>query len=307
MTNAGARKAFGHPRHWLTWIGLGLMRVLSLLPLPVLTLVGRALGILLYGLHAERRGVVRTNIAKCFPELGARQRARMVRAHYRAFGQALLDIGVAWWAGPRRLRRLVQFHGGEHYRRALSAGRGVILLAPHFVGLEIGGIRLSLDGPMTTIFRHPDNELLRAVIERARRRFGLQLVEHNRSLTALVRQIKAGVPLYYLPDQDAGRRNAVFAPFFGIPTATFAVLGRLTALADASVIPCYTRQRRWGRGYETIFGPPLADFPTGDPHEDTRRMNAAIEQMVRAAPEQYFWVHKRFKTRPAGEAPFYTD
>lgn len=292
-------------RYAPTWIGLGLLRGLGLLPLPVLAVLGRGLGLALYALHAGRRRVVRINVELCFPDLSRRARARLVRAHFKAFGQALVDIAVAWWGSGSRLSRLVRFRGREHYDRALSAGQSIILLAPHFVGLEMGGIRLSMERPMVTMFRHPDNELLRVVIERARARFGLRLVEHNRPLTTLVRQVKAGAPLYYLPDQDAGRRNAVFAPFFGIPTATFAVLGRMAQLADAVVIPCVTRQLPRGRGYEISFRPPLPNFPSGDAQADTERMNRAIEQLVREIPEQYFWVHKRFKTRPRGQARFY--
>ncbi|MFP5349956.1 MAG: lysophospholipid acyltransferase family protein [Gammaproteobacteria bacterium] len=292
-------------RHAPTWIGLALLRVLAVLPLPVLAALGRGLGLLLYALHASRRHVVRVNVARCFPGLTQRAQERLVRGHFKAFGQALVDIALAWWASGARLKRLVRFKGREHYDRALGAGRPVILLAPHFVGLEIGGMRLSMERPMVTMFRHPANELLRRVMQRARARFGLRLVEHNRPLTALVRQVKAGVPLYYLPDQDAGRRNGVFAPFFGIPTATFPVLGRLAQLADAVVIPCVTRQLPRGRGYEIMFAAPLADFPSGDTKVDTERMNRAIEQAVREIPEQYFWVHKRFKTRPRGEASFY--
>jgi len=292
-------------RYAPTWVGLALLRVLAVLPLPVLAALGRGLGLLLYALHASRRHVVRVNVARCFPGLTRRAQERLVRGHFKAFGQALVDIALAWWASGARLKRLVRFQGREHYDRALSAGRPVILLAPHFVGLEIGGMRLSMERPMVTMFRHPANELLRGVMQRARARFGLRLVEHNRPLTALVRQVKAGVPLYYLPDQDAGRRNGIFAPFFGIPTATFPALGRLARLADAVVIPCVTRQLPRGRGYEIAFAAPLADFPSGDAEIDTERMNHAIEQAVREIPEQYFWVHKRFKTRPRGEAPFY--
>jgi len=305
MTERNPAAALWHPRHWPTWCGIGLMRLLTLLPLPLLAALGRTLGALIYWLHTERRHVVQTNIAKCFPALDPKQRARLARAHFGAFGQALFDAGIAWWASRARILRLVRFRGREHFDRALATGRGVILLAPHFVGLEIGGVRMSLERSLTTVFRHPDNEVLRYVIERARRRFGAQLVEHNRSLAALIRQVKAGALLYYLPDQDAGRRNAVFVPFFGIETATFSVLGRLADLAGAVVLPCYTRQRPWGRGYETIFTAALADFPSGDAHADARRMNAVIEQAVREMPEQYFWIHKRFKTRPAGEPPFY--
>jgi KDO2-lipid IV(A) lauroyltransferase len=158
---------------------------------------------------------------------------------------------------------------------------------------------------MVTVFRHPVNELLSVVMERARSRFQLNLVEHIKPLTALVRQTKKGVPLYYLPDQDAGPRQSVFAPFFGIPAATFVVLPRLAEMTDAVVIPCITRQRSWGRGYEINFRPPLNHFPSGDPVADTTRMNREIEAAVREMPEQYFWLHKRFKTRPKGEPAFY--
>jgi KDO2-lipid IV(A) lauroyltransferase len=296
-----------HPRFWPTWIGLGFMRAVALLPLPLIALLGAGLGMLLYTLHTGRRRIVRINIARCFPALTARAQGRLVRQHFRGFGQTLLDIGIAWWAGEARLRRLTHFRGREHYERALSEGKNIILLAPHFLGLEFGGTRLSIERPMVTVFRHPDNELLRRVMERARSRFHLKLVEHNKPFTALVRQVKSRAPLYYLPDQDAGRRNAVFAPFFGIPAATFVVLPRLAQMTGAVVITCFTRQLSFGRGYEITFRPPLANFPSGDPVADTTRMNREIEECVKEAPPQYFWLHKRFKTRPAGEPDFYKE
>lgn len=206
-----------------------------------------------------------------------------------------------------RLRRLARLVGREHVDRALAEGRNLILLAPHFLALEVGGTRISLEWPVVAVFRDPDNAVFRASVARARRRFGAKLVERNQNLTAMVRQLRKGVPLYYLPDQSTGRKRSVFVPFFGVQAATFSALGRLAALGEAVVIPCYSRQLPRGAGYEVVFAPPLADFPTGDPVEDTRRMNVAIEQTVRAAPEQYFWIHKRFKTRPKGEPPFYPD
>lgn len=296
---------YRHPRYWPTWIGLGFMRAVSWLPLPAIALFGRALGMLLYALHASRRHVVHVNIRLCFPELSPRAQVRLARKHFRAFGQTLLDIGVTWWASESRLKRLTRFRGREHYDRALREKKSVILLVPHFVGLETGGMRLSIDRPMVTLFRHPVNKLVSAVMGRARARFQMRLVEHNKPLTAVVRQVKAGNPLYYLPDQDAGRRQSVFTPFFGIPAATFVVLPRLAEMTDAVVIPCVTRQLSWGRGYEIIFRPPLENFPSGDALADTTRMNREIEAVVREIPEQYFWLHKRFKTRPEGEPRLY--
>lgn len=296
---------FLHPRYWPTWLGIGLLRLLGLLPLPLIAFVGGGIGLLLYALHAPRRRVVRINFERCFPELSLRQVNQLVRQHFRAFGQTLVDIAIAWWSSPRRLRRVIGFRDRHHYDDARRTGRNVILLAPHFVGLELAGIRLSLDGPLITVFRHPVNELVRALMWRARVRFGLKLLEHNQPFTSLVRAVKSGVPLYYLPDQDAGRRHSVFAPFFGIPAATFTALGRLARMTDAVVIPCVTYQRSWGRGYDIVFRPPLAGFPTDDPLQNATRMNKEIEAAIRVRPEQYFWLHKRFKTRPPGEGNFY--
>jgi KDO2-lipid IV(A) lauroyltransferase len=305
MAEAKQPGRFLHPRYWPTWVGLGFLRVVSCLPLPVIAVFGGGLGMLLYALHAERRHIVQMNIQRCFPELSAAEQSRIVRRHFRGFGQSVLDIGIAWWASPARIRRLVRFRDRAHYDQALRAHKNIILLAPHFLGLEFGGMRLSLERPMLTVFRHPVNELLSVVMERARSRFQLRLVEHIKPLMTLVKQTRNGVPLYYLPDQDAGTRRSVFAPFFGIPAATFAVLPRLAEMTGAVVIPCVTRQLSWGRGYEITFYPPLENFPSGDVVADTTRMNKEIENAVREMPQQYFWLHKRFKTRPAGEKDFY--
>lgn len=268
-------------------------------------MIGAGIGTALYLLHAPRRRVVRINIERCFPSLSRDEQRKIVLGHFRVFGQSLTDMPIAWWAGQQRLKRLVRFVDRHHFDDALAARRNVILLAPHFVGLEIGGVRLSIDTPFVTVFRHPDNRIIRTVMEQSRARFGVMLVEHNRPFTSLVRAIKSGTPLYYLPDQDAGRRHSVFAPFFGIPAATFTALSRLAAMTDAIVVPCITYRRRWGMGYEVVFRPPLANFPSGDAFADTALMNAEIERAVWVRPEQYFWLHKRFKTRPVGEPRFY--
>jgi KDO2-lipid IV(A) lauroyltransferase len=307
VANAPAKtwRDFLAPRHWPTWLGLALLRLWSLLPMPVLAPFGWALGLVVYAAHAGRRHVVRTNIAACFPELSRTQQARLVRAHYRAFGQTVVTGGITLWAGERRLRRLVRVRSHEHYERALRAGQNIILLAPHFLGLDLGGLRLACERRMLSVYRHPDNTLLAFVVERARSRYGGYLVEHNKPFLSLVRQVRQGLPLYYLPDQDAGRRRAVFAPFFGIAASTFAAVPRLAELTQAVVMVCYTRLLPWGRGAEVIFRPPLANYPSGDPVADAARMNSEIEECVQQAPEQYFWLHKRFKTRPEGEPDFY--
>jgi KDO2-lipid IV(A) lauroyltransferase len=291
------------PWHWPTWIGLGLLRLFSLLPLPVLNVIGAGLGMLVYLAFWPRRRVVHRNIARCFPEWSAAQHGRMTRRHFRAFGQTMFDLAIAWWGSAPRLRRVVRLRNEHYFTDARAAGRNVILLVPHFIGLEIGGIRLTLDHKMVDVFRHPKNAVLRAVMARQRTRFSGTMIEHNAPMTALVRAIKAGTPFHYLPDQNAPRRKGVFAPFFGIATATFPTLPRLARMTGAVVIPCVTYQLSWGRGYEIVFGAPLENYPTDDVQADIARMNLEIEQAVRRHPEQYFWMHRRFKTRPTRDEP----
>lgn len=302
----GRLRFFLHPRHWHRWIGFGVMRVINLLPLPAIWVCGGLVGELLYYVHRPRRHVAHVNVSKCFTDLDARARRRLVKRHFRVFGQTVFDMGIAWWASAARLQSLVRFNGREHYDHALADGKNVILLVPHFVGLELGVVRLSLERPMCAVFRPVDNEVMRLMMDKGRTRFGLLLVEHNKPFITLVRKVRAGVPLYYLPDQDSRRHSAAFVPFFGIPTATLTVLGRLAKLTDAVVIPCFCMQLSRGAGYEITFKPPLENFPTDSPVKDAARMNMEIEQAVRAMPEQYFWLHKRFKTRPPGEPSFYS-
>ncbi|GMQ89983.1 MAG: lipid A biosynthesis lauroyl acyltransferase [Gammaproteobacteria bacterium] len=294
-----------HPRQWHRWLGIGVMRAFSMLPLPVLWACGVLLGEALYRLHRPRRDIALVNIRKCFPELGAREQQRLAKKHFRALGQTALDIGIAWWASPARLRRLVRVSGVEHARAVLEQGKNIILLAPHFLGLEIAGARINMEHPGCAVFRRVANDVMDAVMEKARTRFGAVLVDHNQPLMRVVRLVRSGMPLYYLPDQDAGQRSSTFVPFFGIATATNAVLGPLAKLTDALVVPCLCRQLPRGQGYEVILRPPLTDFPSDDAVADAARMNREIEGGVREMPEQYFWVHKRFKTRPPGEPDFY--
>jgi lauroyl/myristoyl acyltransferase len=202
------------------------------------------------------------------------------------------------------LRQLTRFRDRHHYEEALAAHRRIILLAPHFLGLEVGGIRLSQERPVVSMYKKPKKALFAYALSQ-RSRYAATMVERDAPLTALIRKIRQGLPFYYLPDQDPGHGQAAFAPFFGVPAATVTALGRMAKMTDAVVIPCFTRLLPYGRGYEIFFYPPLADFPTDDPQADARRMNAEIEKGVREMPEQYMWTYKRFKTRPDAAASYY--
>lgn len=291
-------------RYLATRAGLALMRALAFLPLPILAALGRGLGHLFYYLHAPRRRIVMINLGLCFPGLSKHEQRRLARRHFAALGQALFDMAVVWWSSPQRLRRLIRFTGRERYDAAIAAGKNIILLAPHFVALEVAGLYLSSERPAATLYKRTKNPVINSVLRARRSRFGGEVIEKDEGLRRMVRALRSGRVFYYLPDQDLGREHSVFAPFFNVPTATVGLVGRLARLGNAVVIPCFTRQLPFGRGYEVIFGEPWEDAPE-DAEACARRVNRDIEGAVYRMPEQYFWVHKRFKTRPEGERKIY--
>ncbi len=285
----------------MTRLGLALIWLLHFLPLPLLARIGEGFGWLLYVLGRERRRVARVNLRLCFPGLPEGERERRVQAAFRNFGRSLLERGLAWWASPARLKRLVRVEGMEHL--AALDGRPVILLAPHFVGLDMGWTRLTLERPLASMYSHQKDPLFDRRMLAGRSRFHAPvLVSRQEGLRPVLRAMKDGRPFYYLPDLDYGPKDALFVPFFGVPAATVTALPRLAALAGAVVVPCVTRMEPGGRGYTVTVHPSWETYPTDDLAADVRRMNAFIESQVEILPDQYFWLHKRFKTRPAGEA-----
>ncbi len=292
-----------------TRIGLLLVWLLHLLPLPLLSGVGHALGLLLYRLAGERRRVVLANLALSFPSLPEAGRRRLARAHFRAFARSVLDRGIAWWSTRERLMRVVQVEGWEHYHAC--AGRPVVLLAPHFVGLDIGAQRLAAEGRAVSMYSRQKDPVFDAFLREKRNRFGsVTLVSRQEGLRPVLRAMRAGLPLYYLPDMDFGPRDSVFAPFFGVPAATVPALSRIVRLTGAVVLPCITEQLPRGGGYRVRIHPPWTGVPSsGAPDDvaDARAMNALVEGFIAAMPEQYHWLHKRFKTRPPGEPSPYEE
>lgn len=283
---------------------VALMWLAHFLPLGLLARLGEAVGTSLFWLIPERRHVTRVNLARCFPLMPEPDRERLARAHFRAFGRSFVERGLLWWAPRSRIERLVRIDGLEHLR-ALR-GRSVILLVPHFVALDTGATRLACEIDAVAIFANQKDPHFSALLRRGRTRFGNQrLLSRQDGLRAAIADIRNGRPFFYLPDQDYGARDALFVPFFGVPAATITALPRLARITGAKVLPAVTRILPGGRGYVLTIEPPWADFPSGDLEVDTRRMNAYIESRVLEMPEQYLWMHKRFKTRPSGEAQFY--
>jgi KDO2-lipid IV(A) lauroyltransferase len=278
--------------------------LLHFLPLVVLAPIGRGLGILLYLLGHSRRKVVLTNLRLCFPHLSEAERGRLARAHVQAVARGLLEHGLLWWSSKERIQRLVRVEGLEHWQAV--AHRPVLWLAPHFVGLDMGGARIITEWRGVSVYSRQKDPVFDRVLLHGRTRFVAPvLFSRQDGIRPLVREMRKGLPFYYLPDMDFGERDSIFVPFFGVSTATITGLSRLARLAGAVVVPAVTRQLPGADGYVLTFYPAWLDFPGASVEEDTRRMNAFIEERVREMPEQYYWVHKRFKTRPPGEPRFY--
>jgi KDO2-lipid IV(A) lauroyltransferase len=289
----------------LTRIGLAVLWALHFLPQALLARIGALAGSLLMGLARERRNVVRMNLELCFPGLTQSERNRLARAHFRAFGRALAETTIAWWSDADRVRKLATIEGMEHFDLAKRAGP-VIVLAPHFVGVEILAIRLSIEEDAQSMYSHQKNQVFDRFLVSRRTRFRpIRLASRQDGIKRVIRGLKARLPLFFLPDMDFGARDAVFVPFFGVAAATVDAVPRLAKLTGASVVPVLIEQKTPGESYAIRFLPPWKDYPGGDFRADTARMNSFIEECVKAMPEQYYWVHKRFKTRPPGENKFY--
>lgn len=287
----------------LSRLAVGLLWLLHWLPLPVLSRCGNALGSLSFHLGRRRRHIVLVNLRLCFPELSEAQRQQLARAHFRVLGRSMLERSLLWWASTERLSRLITVVGDDQLRTLVEAGRPVLMLTPHFVGLDAGGAAIAMRFDCASIYAVQSNRVFDRLLLRGRQRFGDQLLlSRQEPVRSSVRAMKAGRPLYYLPDMDFGRRDSIFVPFFGVQTATVPGLSRLARLAGATVVPCLTRILPDAAGYLVTVGAPWQDFPSRDVEADTARMNAWIEEAIRSMPEQYYWVHRRFKTRPEGES-----
>jgi KDO2-lipid IV(A) lauroyltransferase len=286
----------------MTRLALALMWLLHWLPLPILAVPGRLFGRLLYVFARERRHVALTNLGLCFPQMPAAEKSALAIRHFECFGRSFLERGLLWWASAERIRRRVTIEGREHLEAVRD--RPVILFVPHFVGLDMGWTRLTLDVDMVSIYANQKNLLFNAALYKGRTRFGKSvLLSRQEGTRPAIRAMKAGMPFYYLPDMDYGERDTIFVPFFGVPAATITGLSRLARMTGAAVLPVITRMET--DGYVVAIGPAWGDYPGESIEADTRHMNAFIEVEALKTPEQYFWLHKRFKTRPPGEKRVY--
>lgn len=298
------RAYFLHPRFWALWLGLGLLWVLAQLPYAVLLWLGRGLGGLMYHLAAERRAIAALNLQLCLPELSAADRERLLRENFASMGITFFEMAISWWWPAKRLRTLGSIEGLEHLKQAQADGQGVILMALHFTTLEMGGGLLGMQHGMYGMYRAHKNPLFDYVQRRGREQRLVSTIERD-DVRGMLKLLRAGGAIWYAPDQDYGAKQSLFAPLFGISAATVTATSKFARLGKARVVP-FTQQRLAdGSGYRLVIHPPLADFPGESPQTDCLRINQWVEAAIRQCPEQYLWAHRRFKTRPPGEAKLY--
>jgi KDO2-lipid IV(A) lauroyltransferase len=292
------------PRHWPAWLGIAFIRLVVLLPARWVIALGSAFGVLVSPLLHARRAIVARNLELCFPELDPRQRATLRREATREMGRMLGEFALGWFASDAKLARLaVNIAGLEHLAAARAAGRGVLLVGGHFSHLELCARLISRQIRIAGMYRRMDSDVFEYMVLRARLAYADAMFDKDQ-LRATVKYLKHGGAVWYAPDQDMRGKECVFAPFFGIPASTITATHHLARLSGAAVMPFFHRRTPDGR-YLLRLEAPLADFPGDDVIADTARVNAAIERMVREAPAQYLWAHKRFKTRPPGLPPVY--
>lgn len=298
-------KPFLGPKHWPTWIGLGLIRLCTLLPYRMQMWLGSLLGYLSYALLPRRRHIVETNIKLAFPELNEKEQKLLVRKTFASTGMGIFETAMAWWGSKRHLQPMVTIHGIEHLQNALAQGKGVILLSAHFSSLELSGRLLSFTQPFQVTYKRAHNPLMEAILRHVRKKHFIDAI-NTYDTREMITGLKKNVATWYAMDQDLGARLHVFAPFMGIPTCTLTTTSRLARMSGAIVVPYFPKRLDDCCKYELTILPALENFPSKDDLEDTTRINDLITEYVRKAPEQYLWVHRRFKTRPPGEPDVYT-
>lgn len=289
------------PRYWPTWLSFGFMLLLAYLPYPLQLRIGRVLGILFYHLGHYRRHITQTNIKLCFPELDALAQKKLVRDIFIANGIGIVESAMGWWRDASMWKSRTTFIGLEHLEKAKQEGRGVLLIGAHFSTLDLAGPLLSLVTDFAVTYRENKNPLFDTVMKARRARY-TKSVLHRNDLRGMVRSLKNGEVVWYAPDQDYGKKYSVFAPFFGVQAATITATARLAKLNNSAVLFLAYHRNIDDSGYTLEFTKPIENFPSENDIADATRINNVIEHYIRKQPDQYLWLHRRFKTRPPGEA-----
>ena len=282
------------PRYWPTWLGLGLLRTVAWLPYPLIVWLGTALGLLLRYLPIGFVNTARRNLELCLPELSPRERARLLNQHFASLGIGLLEIPLAWWSSAARIARLVQIEGAEHVRAAMARGNGTMILTAHFTPMEMAGRVIASVASVSFLYRPTKNEVLAYALKRFRDNYGSKGMPRD-DIRGFIAALKHNECVWYAPDQSYRKKGAEMVPLFGIPAATNTLTSRLARTTGATVLPYFLQRLPGTRGYRAVIHPPFENFPSDCAISDTARFNHMIEAQVRLAPEQYLWIHRRFK------------
>ena len=292
------------PKFWPVWLGLGFTALVALLPFSVMVRLGRLIGRLLLRFGGSRVRITQVNLEKCFPEMSETERATLLQKNFESVGVGLMEVLMAWWWPRERLERLVTYKGLEHLDSETKQGN--LLLILHFTTIEISGALITLRHSVDATYREHKNPVFEYMQRRQRLRYdrGSRLLG-RRDVRGMLRSLRQGKTVWYSPDQDYGPKQSVFAPFFGVQTASVTGTSRMTKMGKARVVPMVVTRKPGSEGYVLEVFEAWKDFPQGDDLQDATRVNQFVEEQVLKNPDQYMWLHRRFKTRPEGEPGFY--
>ncbi|GKX56875.1 lipid A biosynthesis lauroyltransferase [Leminorella grimontii] len=294
-----------HPRYWTLWLGIGALYAVTLLPYPVINALGRRIGRLAMRLMKRRKAISRRNLELCFPDDSESQREEWLIRNFESTGMAILETGMAWFWPDWRIKRWSKVQGYDYLLKAAQEKRGGIVIGIHFLTLELGARIIGLYTPGVGVYRPHDNRLMDWLQTWGRLRSNKYMLD-RRDIKGMIRSLKQGELLWYAPDHDYGPRNSVFAPFFAVEKAATTIgTSILMRAANPQLIPFTPMRNRDNSGYTVVIDAPLEGFPMDDQTAAAAFMNQAIEKQIAIAPEQYMWLHRRFKTRPEGEPSLY--
>jgi KDO2-lipid IV(A) lauroyltransferase len=294
------------PQYWPTWLGLGVLRLFEPLPFSVLMAIGRVLGALFRRLPLNFVRIARTNIRLCLPALSEQEQEQLLKRHFESLGIALMETAMAWWSSDERIRSLTQMEGMEHIEQASKQGRGVLLLSAHFTTLEIGARAICARLPGNIMYRPASNPVMGFFLARNRSRRAKRAIRRD-DIRVLIGALKAKEFVWYASDQAYRKKGAQMVRFFGVPCATNTATSRLAKMTNALVMPYFPERLANNAGYRVTVHPPLENFPTDDAVADAERYHHAIEEHIAQVPEQYLWIHRRFKGLDEGYPDYYAS
>jgi KDO2-lipid IV(A) palmitoleoyltransferase len=300
------RKDLLHPRYWLTWFGLAILWLWVQLPYPVLLKMGDVIGRASMRFLKRRVSIARQNLKLCFPHYSDEQIDKLVKQNFSSLGMGLIETGMAWFWSDARVRKWFDVSGLEHITAACDKGKGVLAIGVHFMSLELGGRVMGLCRPMMAMYRPHNNKAMEYVQTRGRSRSNKAMID-RRNLKGMVKALKSGEAVWFAPDQDYGPKGSSFAPFFAVPqAATTNGTYTIARLANPALLTIVLYRKSDGSGYQLVIGAEMDDYPLDDEQAAAEYMNRKIEHEIMRAPEQYLWLHRRFKTRPGGAPKLYT-